>query len=87
MSSKVLKKDEPKDGPMRVRAITIHGENRVIGFYDNRRIREGQEFTISSKAAFSKKWMEHIVAKPGRVEAEDVATGEAGRPNDNDDKI
>lgn len=35
---------------MRVRAIKL-------GFYDNKRCREGQEFVLKSKDHFSAKWM------------------------------
>lgn len=56
--------------PIKVRAITLQGEGRVVGYYNNRRIREGELFMIRSEKDFSKKWMERVVGPPAPVVTE-----------------
>jgi len=66
---------------MKVRAklITEEGEDRVVGYYGNRKIREGKIFelkpykksdgkTVSAEEQFSKNWMEKVSPIEKKVE-------------------
>lgn len=82
----------PRQG-IRVKAITLQGEGRVVGYYDLRRIREGEEFTISDEKHFSKRWMVRLdkdpVAQPARAGGGKFAKAEPSgrREMDADDRI
>lgn len=76
---------------IRVKAITMQGEGRVVGYYNLRRIREGEEFYIDNMEAFSKRWMTLLDAPEVRSHkaASKPAAGPASnrRTMDADDRI
>lgn len=79
---------ERGDGPALVRAKDIDGEHRVVGFYDNKRIRGGQEFTIRSrKNDFSSKWMELVEADDRRPSERAAASKKVDESSDDDSPI
>ena len=57
---------------IRVRAINPVVQEKdvppqVVGYYDHKRRRSGDEFEIEKEADFSKKWMERVIeAAPAR---------------------
>lgn len=59
---------------IRVKAVTMQGEGRVVGYYNLHRIREGEEFVIDNMSAFSKRWM-ILLEKPSPEGAK-----KAGKP-------
>ncbi len=65
---------------IRVRAINPVVQEKdvppqVVGYYDHKRRRSGDEFEIEKEADFSKKWMEKI-----SVPADDKSARGPGRP-------
>jgi hypothetical protein len=68
-----------------------------LGYYDNKRRREGQVFDIKNEKEFSEKWMEYVekdekpsvkVEKPREAKALSQAMGKVGAtPTGNQDVI
>ena len=45
---------------IRVKAKSVSGDGRVVGYMNHQRIREGDEFVIENEKAFAPSWMDMV---------------------------
>ena len=82
---------------IRVKAKSVSGDGRVVGYMNHQRIREGDEFVIENEKAFAPSWMEMVdvpeavpapkVEEPKPVEVKKTVLGGKWKPSQGHGKV
>ena len=82
---------------IRVKAKSVSGDGRVVGYMNHQRIREGDVFEIENEKAFAPSWMELVdepkaeptpkVEEPKAVESKKTVLGGKWKPSQAHGKV
>lgn len=54
-------------------------EGEAVGYFDHKRVKVGQKFTIPSEQQFSEKWMEKLTSKESKIVEEEEQDRESDK--------